>query len=492
MRYRTKILLLFSLTAVLTNAISVGVMYELSKGFLFDEHREKTLSIVATVASLIDGDSHRRFQELAAKSPQDAERTENYKAQVAAVRRARDANRRDDTYVKYLFTLFQKPGDNSGYFIGIDPEEEVADAARPGDQYKLKSATPIALDRAEADRVFSSDQWGTWLAATAPVKDSSGKVVAAVRAEFASDRVDGKLRPLLIAGLSTLMLAMVLSLGAAYFLATSVNQPLEDLRDTVEELGGGNFDARMAVEREARYGVEFATMARAVNRMAEGLKEREVVKSAFARYVSQQVIDTVVRTGAPPVVKGESRRITVLFSDILGFSTMSEDQKEKPETIVDMLNEYFDRMVEVVFRNGGTLDKFIGDGMMVIFGAPTADPMQEDKAINTAMEMQRELTLLGEKWLSEGKQPMQIGVGVHSGSAIVGNIGSSQRMDYTAVGDTVNLAARLEAATRTLGVKIIVSESTIAGLKGSYPLRDMGTIKVKGRAGGTQVYAIDV
>jgi adenylate cyclase len=491
MRFRTKILLLFTLTAVLTNAVSVGMMHELSKRFVLAEHREKVLSIVATVASQVDGDAHRRFQE-SIGTPKGGEQHQDYQNLLASILRAREANRREDTYIKYLFTVYHKAGERTAVRVGVDPEENVADGAKPGDPYKLLDNQPISFDRANMDREYSTDHRGTWLAAMAPIRDHSGKVVAAVRGEFAVEGIDSRIRPVLVAGTAALLLATVLSLVAAYMLSRNVSRPLQDLGDTLAELGGGNLDARMPVEREARYGPEFAGVARVVNRMADGLKERELVKSAFARYVSHQVMDTVVGAGAPPVVKGESRRITVLFSDILGFSTMSEAQKEKPEAVVEMLNEYFDRMVAVVFRNGGTLDKFLGDGMMVIFGAPAEDPLQEDKAINTAIEMHRELEVLDAKWTSEGKQPLKIGVGVHSGAAIVGNIGSSRRMDYTAVGDTVNLAARLEGATRTLGAKIIVSESTIAGVKGSYPLRDMGTIRVKGRNEETRVYSIDV
>jgi adenylate cyclase len=155
--------------------------------------------------------------------------------------------------------------------------------------------------------------------------------------------------------------------------------------------------------------------------------------------------------------------------------------------VVLMLNEYFEAMVEVIFRNGGTLDKFLGDGMMVIFGAPEDDVHQEERALRTAIEMQQALSALADKWAADNVH-LRIGIGINSGPAIVGNIGSSRRMEYTAIGDTVNLAARLETATKDLGVGILISEYTYNALRGSMPFRQMGSVTVKGRTEPVQTY----
>jgi adenylate cyclase len=158
-----------------------------------------------------------------------------------------------------------------------------------------------------------------------------------------------------------------------------------------------------------------------------------------------------------------------------------------PEKVVKLLNDYFESMVEVVFRNNGTLDKFIGDGMMVIFGAPEDDPFQEEHALKTAIEMQRELKRLAERWKPEGLN-IRSGIGINSGPAVVGNIGSSRRMDYTAIGDTVNLASRLESATKDMSVGILVSEYTYMAARGNFKFREMGSIHVKGRVDAVMTY----
>jgi len=252
----------------------------------------------------------------------------------------------------------------------------------------------------------------------------------------------------------------------------------------VNAIGKGQFDARV----EARSKDEIGDLARAVNTMATGLKERETVKSAFARYVSRQVMDSVLSSGQTPQVKGDRRKITVMFCDIRGFTSMSEQMR--PEEVVALLNEYFERMVEIVFRNQGTLDKFIGDGMMVIFGAPADDPYQEEHALRAAEEMQRELRALSEKWQREGRPPIRIGIGINSGTAIVGNIGASERMEYTAIGDTVNLASRLQAATRDVNADILMSEYTYHALRGVVKANKIGPVQVKGRSEPVVTYAV--
>jgi adenylate cyclase len=191
--------------------------------------------------------------------------------------------------------------------------------------------------------------------------------------------------------------------------------------------------------------------------------------------------------GSAIQLSGDRRRISVLFSDIRGFSTISENLP--PEKVVKLLNDYFERMVDVVFRNKGTLDKFIGDGLMVIFGAPEDDAYQEEHALRTALEMQHELELMAANWEPEGIR-IRVGIGINSGPAVVGNIGSSRRMEYTAIGDTVNLASRLESATKDFGVGILVSEYTYNAVRGAFSFKPMGAVQVRGRSEPVLAYSL--
>lgn len=219
------------------------------------------------------------------------------------------------------------------------------------------------------------------------------------------------------------------------------------------------------------------------------VRERLRIKGLFARYVPADVVRELVERDDRINLGGESREITVLFSDIRGFTSMSESID--PAEMVVQLNEYFAAMVMVIARHRGTLDKFIGDGLMAIFGAP-ADPHDHAKrACDAALDMITELHQVNADRVERGLPQLQIGVGLHSGEAVVGNIGSPLfRVDFTAIGDTVNLASRLESSTKDLGAEIVVSETTAQAAGDAFQFRSLGSIVVKGRAQATQVFEL--
>jgi adenylate cyclase len=477
--FRSKLLLVLAGLAIATNALGIGLMYRLAERYLLEEYRAKVESIAATVATSIDADVHKALQS----NPD--RKSAAYLTIREQLKRARDANRRDDTDVKYLFTIYPAPEDPKVFLVGADPEERVAEAAQPGEVYRLRSGVIAGIASLQVDRSFSEDEWGKWLSATAPIKDRDGHAVAAVRIEFSAQRVHDKLQPILYGGLSALSLGFGLSILGAFFLSSRVSEPLKVLGRTVNQISKGNLDARVQLGNKD----EFGALGTAINTMAAGLKEREMVKSAFARYVSRQVMDNIISSGAMPQVTGHRKKVTVLFCDILGFSTISETMS--PEGVVDMLNEYFEIMVDIVFRHQGMLDKFMGDGLMVLFGAPQEDPYQEEHALKAAVEMQQELRRLRERHEAEGRVGFSIRIGINSGPAVVGNVGSSQRMEYTAIGDTVNLASRLESATRDLGAEILISEYTYNAVRGAFKTRSVGSVRVKGRAEPVQAYMVE-
>ena len=187
---------------------------------------------------------------------------------------------------------------------------------------------------------------------------------------------------------------------------------------------------------------------------------------------------------------GKRREMSVLFSDIRGFTTVTE--KGEPEALVHQLNEYFSRMVEVVFRNHGTVDKFVGDMVMALFGAPVDDPRHADHAVAAAVEMVQELGELNRRWLAEGKVPLDIGIGVNSGDMIAGNIGSSSIMSYTVIGDNVNLGSRLESLNKEYGTRIIISDATRTRLSREPALRPLGNVTVKGKTRPVAIFEIPV
>jgi adenylate cyclase len=207
------------------------------------------------------------------------------------------------------------------------------------------------------------------------------------------------------------------------------------------------------------------------------LAREEVARANYSRFMPEYVVKQLLENPDSFKLGGINQKITVLFADIRGFTALSE--KENPEKIVGVLNRYFTAMSEIIFAYGGTLDKYIGDGLMALFGAPYASPDDAKNALTTAVAMQKRLVKLNAELQAEGFNPIQIGIGMHTGVATIGYIGSEKRSEYTAIGDTVNIAARLEQNTR--GGQILISEATAAECKNLVPLIPQEPLKVKNR-----------
>jgi len=217
------------------------------------------------------------------------------------------------------------------------------------------------------------------------------------------------------------------------------------------------------------------------------------LRGQFAQYVSPEIVEQIIEHGVE--LGGTRRRVTVLFSDIRGFTTLSE--KVPAEDLVKQLNEYLSAMSEIIIRNGGYLDKFIGDGILAIYGAPVEQPDAAWKATLSAVEMLERLAALNTTWKGEGRTELKIGIGIHSGEAIVGNMGSARKLEYTAVGDTVNTASRIESKTKDsiqkYGVHILISGATADELERLGHLADIAPMEselLKGKSEVTELFML--
>ncbi len=221
----------------------------------------------------------------------------------------------------------------------------------------------------------------------------------------------------------------------------------------------------------------------------EGREKRKVSK-LFGRYVSRDVYAQLMDNPDLAELGGARRDMTVLFSDIRGFTSVTE--RGDPEELVAQLNEYFSRMVAIVFRHHGTVDKFVGDMVMALFGAPLDDPDHADHAVAAAVEMVMGLRELNREWAARGMAQLDIGVGVNSGDMIAGNIGSSAIMSYTVIGDNVNLGSRLESLNKEYKTRIIISDATRTRLKTLHETRPLGDVVVKGKSRAVAIFEVKV
>ena len=226
-----------------------------------------------------------------------------------------------------------------------------------------------------------------------------------------------------------------------------------------------------------------------VLKFAENFLKRELAEGALSRYVSHQVARKILDSPEGAAVMGEGRRTqaAVLISDIRGFTPMSETMD--PGQLVTLLNSYFSRMVDVVFRHDGTLDKFVGDALVVVFNDPFEQPDAEMRAVACAAEMQREIAAFNKEQAAAGKKTLGVGIGVHCGPVVAGNVGSKSRMDYTVMGDTVNFASRLQgkAPAGAVYVSAAVKEKTSSG----FGYKSLGGMEFKGYSAPAEVFALE-
>jgi adenylate cyclase len=233
-------------------------------------------------------------------------------------------------------------------------------------------------------------------------------------------------------------------------------------------------------------GDELEALASGFNRMVDGLKERDKLRTTFGKYMTASVMEHLL--AGKVVLGGESLKVTILFTDIRSFTSISE--RMDPQQLVGLLNEYFTEMVSIVMQEDGVVDKYIGDAIMAVFGAPVPKPDDAVHAVRAAVRMRAALETLNVRLVERGIPALQTGIGIHTGEVVAGNIGSDKRMEYTVIGDPVNLASRLETSTKDLGVNVLISEDTFELTKDVIEVRPVREITVKGRAQPVMTYEV--
>lgn len=319
---------------------------------------------------------------------------------------------------------------------------------------------------------------------------------------------------LLLTALTALAAAAVLAL----VIARGVSEPVRQLASHTEKIAAGDYATRISLPRADELG----QLADAMNHMSAGLAERDRVRDLLDKNVSPEVAAQLLRDGA--ALGGEEREVTILFADLRGFTTLSE--KLTPRDLLTLLNRYLDRMSEPIESHGGVIDKFIGDAIMALFGAPVAQGDAADRALAAALAMERALADLNRELAAETAvarasrpvnpsatgpetratpatllpQGLALGIGINTARVVAGNIGSHRRLNYSVIGDGVNVASRLQSLTRTAEYRtnIITSAATLAALRrpptstlAPPTFRALGTVPVKGRAEPVEIFAVD-
>jgi adenylate cyclase len=276
----------------------------------------------------------------------------------------------------------------------------------------------------------------------------------------------------------------LLSTGVGIWIAGTVSRPIRQLAEGTRRISEGDYTSRLTV----RSRDEIGDLATAFNEMSSGLAERDQVRDLLGKVVSPAVATELLRGDVS--LGGEEREVTVLFSDLRSFTSMCEGKP--PQEMLGILNHYFTRMSSIVEKHGGIVDKYVGDAMMALFGAPLPVSDSADRAMKTALEMMEALHDLNHQWQREQRHPLKMGIGINTDVVVAGNMGSQTRLNYTVIGDGVNLASRLETLTKTpeYDATIIVSGATLAKAKGHYRTRSLGKVAVKGKQELTEIHAL--
>ncbi len=231
----------------------------------------------------------------------------------------------------------------------------------------------------------------------------------------------------------------------------------------------------------------------AISSFISSEKERTWIRETFSRYISPDYVAELVKKPESIKLGGQKASITVIFADLRDFTAYCE--AESPEAIIKKLNEYFTEMTAAVFNHGGTLDKYLGDGFMAFFGAPVSDPGHALSAVSAAIEMSSRMTSLNARWCANGEKTLKMGIGINSGQAVIGNIGSENRMDYSAMGREVNIASRLEDLNKNYNTEIMVGENTVSmvdrqKLPDGWEFYELNEEQLPGLSGKIRIYSI--
>ena len=278
------------------------------------------------------------------------------------------------------------------------------------------------------------------------------------------------------------VIGVVASLLLSLFVSKSVSVPLKEMETAMKEVAKGNLDVQIKVVSNDEIGA----LGEGFGRMIKGLKESEAIKESFGKYISQEIRDEILGGRIP--LDGEMKRATLLFSDLRDFTPFVECTH--PKQVVTIMNQYFSEMAEAIKENQGLILQYVGDEIEAVFGAPVAYDDHPDMAIRAALGMKRRLEQLNERLQAQGRKPFRHGIGIHTGAVLAGIIGSKERSSYALVGDTVNLASRIQGVTKEFSCDVILSQTTHDLITGSYQMEQLSAMKMKGKSQDVMVYKL--
>jgi len=486
-RFDVRLTVFYGSFILVTLVLMIGAFYNGGVKIAMDGIRERLAGTSVAIAHSIDPDKLAQLRDKADKG------TPAYKALFEDFAAISDAEK--DVLSIYVLVPTEKPGIFKFAFDFVAPGKRTVAPADVGRTYDAQSNALLqrGLTEATVETEIASDEWGDSLSGYAPVIDRQGKHVALVGVDGDANAIRQMKRTIFGGAFLLSSIAAIVLGGAGFVVGRQVREPLVRVIGAASAISAGDLEARVGPMRLDEFGI----LGDHFDDMAAGLQERERIRATFGRYVSEDVAKRVLgKEGAR--MGGEVREVTVLFSDLRGYSTISETLS--PTETVEFLNEYLSVMNHEIDKEGGCIIEFLGDAILAVFGAPSALEDHPAHAMRCAMAMRAGLVVFNERMNAEGRAPWQkkgmegLGqrIGIHTGNVVAGNLGSKVRVKYAVIGDAVNVASRCEGLNKVLGTEILCTASTWELLPEDLKsqLSDKGAHDVKGRASKVQVYAI--
>lgn len=484
-RFHFRLTLVYGgLMVVLITAL-VSAFYALWSESELSGMQQRLLVLASSLAQSIDGDAVTAVPLTATAVTEFHQKLQHQFKQVAA----------QDPDISSIYVLKPSSIPTQLHFL-VDHVQD-GDGATPGQTYSAEDL-PVMLKgfaRPAAEDKPYRDEFGLTLSAYAPIHDSSGSAVAIIGLDVRASRLAALQQKVFVSSFIGLLLA-VLAVGAlSWWVARSIREPLARLIHATNAVARGDFEVRMALQRKDEFGL----LGERFDQMADDLKERQALRDLFGRYLSEDVARSVLQDPSALDLAGREMVVTVLFCDLKDYTSISE--KLSPLQMVKMLNEYLEQMNRIIDEHGGCLIEFLGDGLLAVFGAPQHQPDHAAAAVRCALVMRDGLAQLNACWEEAGLAQwwqcdatpcIEFRIGLHSGAVVAGNMGSPQRTKYAVIGDTVNVAARLEEANKELGTTILMSEDTVSRLPQALADQTtrVGKRIVKGRQQAVDAYSI--
>ncbi len=461
----------FALTVVVTAGLIGVSTFFAARSFIRDSIRHRLENIATLAATRIQAETHSRIRTIADQNSAD----------YAAIKRTLVEIKSVSPDIRFVYTY--RIDDAGKVMFVVDAENaDSPDLSQVGDVYT--EATPLMRSiyqpsaRATAEDKFTADKWGLWLSCFVPVLDSAGRVECAIGIDISARAVqDYEYGFLVTIGGFSAVIGVVVLLASIWY-ARRISRPLLSLAHELGRVQRLDLDHRVEIDSYVR---EVVVMRDAVRSLQSGLR-------SFRKYVPADLVSELMSLGQEARLSAEKREVTLFFSDIADFTTLSE--KSTPEHLVEQLSVYFDGMTRSIIEGHGTVDKYIGDAIMAFWGAPRPAPDHAELACRAALRCRDHSRRVAVERARAGLPPMLTRIGLGTGPAIIGNIGYDARLNYTAMGDTVNLASRIEGLNKVYGTEILINETTWRHVNQAFATRLVDVVAVKGKTIPVRIYEL--